>query len=586
MPVLENYEPRAVLRFFEEICSIPHGSGNTGKISDYLVRFARERQLDFRKENCNNVIIRKPASPGYEYAPTVILQGHMDMVTVKTGDCLKDLSREGLDLQVVQMPGANPTEPADTWWLTAKGTSLGGDDGIAVAYALAILDDDNIPHPPLEAVFTVDEEVGMLGATALDASDLKGRILLNIDSEDEGIFTVSCAGGLTAVAKVPCQREVESGTLLSLRLDGFTGGHSGVEIGEGRLNAILTAGRLLHMLKEPDLRLVSMTGGEKDNAIAAFCDIQLLLPETDKALPADGVRSPAQDLRKMSESVLETKDDACTGNSLAECGDECIQNPAVGMTFPAQDPWKILEAVPETSDDTCTESSLSECDDTSSRHPAPADRVRRLEEKIRQEIARLCRIYRGKDDAIQVSLQAEQAASVSCMTAKSTAQLLQMLMNLPNGIQRMSPDVEGLPQTSLNLGILRTEEAGVRLHCSLRSAVEEEKYFLLERLRSYLGLFGGTVMVEGDYPGWAYRPLSRLRDVMTEVYLQQYGREPVVEGIHAGLECGIFCAKLPGLDCISFGPQINEIHTTREALSLASVERTWRLLLETLARLK
>ena len=256
MPILEKLQPQAVFAHFEQLCAIPHGSGNTKAISDYLVRFAAARGLRHIQDEYNNVIIFCPGTPGYETAAPVILQGHMDMVCETAPDCAKDLTREGLDLFV----------DGDT--IGARGTTLGGDDGIAVAMALAILDADDIPHPPLEVVLTVDEETGMLGADALDASVLQGRTMLNLDSEDEGILTVSCAGGNVSVCTLPVTRAAFPGTALTVTVSGLLGGHSGAEIDKGRGNANLLMGRVLYAVSaRTALRVVCVDGGLKDNAI-------------------------------------------------------------------------------------------------------------------------------------------------------------------------------------------------------------------------------------------------------------------------------------------------------------------------------
>lgn len=342
MPILDHLEPRAVFSCFEQLCAIPHGSGNTKAISDYLVRFAAEHQLRCIQDAHNNIIIFAPGTPGYESAAPVILQGHMDMVCETAPDCTKDMAREGLDLFV----------DGDT--IGARGTTLGGDDAIAVAMALAILAADDIPHPPLEVVITVDEETGMLGAAALDASVLKGRTMLNLDSEDEA----------------------------------------------------------------------------------------------------------------------------------------------------------------------------------------------------------------------------------------STQRAVCMLCCLPNGIQAMSRDIPGLVQTSLNLGILTTDADTVQASFCVRSSVSTQKEMLVARLRCLMAQLGGTVAVSGDYPAWEYRKDSPLRERMVAVFREQYGRDPKVEAIHAGVECGLFAGKLPGLDCVSFGPDLTEIHTCRERMHIASVQRVWRYTLEVLRRCK
>lgn len=482
MGVLSVYEPKEVLTFFEEICSIPHGSGNVDQISDYLVQFAKDRGLKVRQDEKKNVIIWKDGTPGYEDSKAVILQGHMDMVAVKEASCPKNLETDGLDLEVI-----------DEDLISAKGTSLGGDDGIAVAYALALLDSKTIPHPPLEVVITTDEEIGMFGAAAIDVSDLKGRYFINCDSEDEGVFTVSCAGGLSAICHIPYETEVKSGNTLHITLTGFKGGHSGVEINTGRLNSNLAVGRLLYALKKYDIQLVEISGGEKDNAISKISELTILVAENQ--------------LRQVKAALKDTLD------------------------------------------------------------------------IIKEE-------YATVDGGIKMHLSEGMQKEADTFTKASTDKIIALLMNFPNGIQRMNPDMKDMVQTSLNIGIIKMENQEIILNSALRSSSETEKQHLLDRVISFVELLGGSVDVSGDYPGWKYRPDSHLRNTMVAAYREQYNAEPVVEGIHAGLECGIFASKLDNLDCISFGPQMHDIHTTSEILSISSTKRTWNLLKNTLERLK
>ena len=477
MPILEKLQPQAVFAHFEQLCAIPHGSGNTKAISDYLVRFAAARGLRHIQDAHNNVIIFCPGTPGYETAAPVILQGHMDMVCETAPDCTKDMTREGLDLFV----------DGDT--IGARGTTLGGDDGIAVAMALAILDADDIPHPPLEVVLTVDEETGMLGADVLDASVLQGRTMLNIDSEDEGILTVSCAGGNVSVCTLPVTRAPFSGTALTVTVGGLLGGHSGAEIDKGRANSSMLLGRVLCALEQKTpLRVISVSGGLKDNAI----------PTASVALVA-----------------------ADAGAVQAVCAE---MDAAFKKEYRVNDPAITVSARP-------AESSLLPMDEASSR-------------------------------------------SAVCLLAC-----------LPNGIQAMSADMPGLVQTSLNLGILTTGDDAVHASFSVRSSVATQKQMLIDRLRCLTESLGGSVSTHGEYPGWEFMPQSPLRDLMVQVFTDQYGYAPKVEAIHAGLECGLFSAKLPGLDCVSFGPDLKEIHTFRESLSVSSVQRVYAMVVETLKRM-
>lgn len=482
MGVLEGKEPEKVFRFFEEIAAIPHGSGNVKQISDYLVEFAKNRNLKYRQDEKLNVIIWKDGTPGYEDADTVILQGHMDMVAVKTADCDKDMKKEGLELQT------------DGDFLCAKGTSLGGDNGIAVAYALAVLDSDTIAHPPVEAVFTVDEEIGLLGAAYIDTSDLKGRKLLNMDSEDEGVFTVSCAGGATVECILSYHRAPTNARIIEIKIDGFTGGHSGVEIDKGRANANCIMGRiLLNVFQNVGMRIVSANGGEKDNAIA-----------------------------KISEAAI--------------------------------------AVLPET--------------------------VEKTKEIIEHTFAEVKEEYQSTDPNAKIQINVMEEGLCEAISDMATLSVVVSLATMPNGIQRMNPDMPQMVQTSLNLGILKTDEKTVTLSYAVRSSKETEKNFLIEKLRAMTEIFGGEIKVSGAYPGWEYKADSTLRDTAVKAYESLYGKEPVVEGIHAGLECGMFADKIENLDAISFGPSMKDVHTTDEKLSISSTERTWKLLVKILEMLK
>ncbi len=471
MSVLEGLRPQRALRYFEELCAIPHGSRDTKRISDYCVRFAKEQGLSYVRDEHNNVVIYKPAAPGYEDHPTVIFQGHLDMVCEKDADCDIDFSKDGLDLA------------HDGEYIFAKGTTLGGDDGIAVAYALAILEDKSLKHPALEAVFTVDEEIGMLGAEAMDMSVLQGRRLLNCDSEDEGVLTVSCAGGATVDLVLPIVREKAEGKTWKLSVEKLTGGHSGVEINRGRANASKV---LAEILKELPLRLISIDGGSKDNAIPRACSAYVLADA-----PAEAFFAAARKVK---------------------------------ATLPAG------------------------------------------------------------ETAVEFSCE-EAECSLLPMTEPCSKAVLGLLNELPNGVQAMSRDIEGLVQTSLNLGILKTEDGVCEMGFSVRSSVNQEKKDLMERLRELAKAYGASYSVSGEYPAWEYRKDSPLREVMVAAFEEQYGKKPVVEAIHAGLECGLFSDRLVGLDAVSFGPQMHDIHTSRERLSIASVERTWNYLLRVLEKL-
>ena len=482
MPVLEQLQPASVLRYFEALCAIPHGSGNTKGISDYCVGFAKNRGLEHYQDSLNNVIIIKPATAGYENAPAVILQGHLDMVCEKTAECTLDMAAEGLDIE------------SDGQWIWANGTTLGGDDGIAVAMALAALDDDSLPHPRLEVVLTVDEEIGMEGAVGLDTSCLQGRVMLNVDSEAEGVLTVSCAGGVRACCHVPVERETSGGVRCQVTIQGLLGGHSGVEIHKGRANSNMLMGRLLYGLsKEMALRLVNVQGGQADNAIAPRTEATLLVP-VEEAVRAQALTA-----------------------SYAQVFQKEFQTADPGLT-------------------------------------------------------------------VEFQILGENAAPA--LTLAATARVTSALMLLPNGVQTMSQDIPGLVQTSLNLGVLRLDEGEMTATFAVRSSSATEKAMICNRIDCLASLLGGCVTYAGDYPGWEYLRDSKLRELVADVYEKQTGRKPVIEAIHAGLECGVFAGKLPGLDCVSLGPDMEAIHTPKERLSIPSTRRTWELVCEVLRRSK
>lgn len=480
MGVLSNLEPKSVFAFFEEITKIPHGSGNVGQISDYLAEFARERGLCCIQDNLKNIIIIKEATFGYENEPAVILQGHMDMVAVKKPDCPIDMETEGLRVAV----------RGDE--IYAEGTSLGGDDGIAVAYALALLDSDTIRHPRLEVVITVDEEVGMDGARGIDLSRLTGNRMINLDSEEEGIFLTSCAGGARVKCKLPLSVKEREGIALEVTLGGLQGGHSGGEIHKERGNANCLFGRLLYRLTEKlPVSLLEADGGLADNAIPR-----------------------------------ETR--------------------AVLVTAP-------------------------------SARAAFQDMVRNLEADIRAELA-------SRDSGFHILMREVGQGKYLCADAESTRRAAEYLIALPNGVQAMSADMPGLVETSLNLGILKYAEGCLSADFSVRSSVESAKHALIDRVCAITVLAGGSSAVSGDYPGWKYRKDSPLRDKMTALYQEMYGKAPKVEAIHAGLECGILGSKIKDLDCVSIGPNMKAIHTTEETLSISSTGRVWEYLVKLLEK--
>ena len=475
---LAGLEPAAVFGYFEKICSIPHGSRNTKLISDYLVSFARDHGIRHFQDELNNVVMFQEGTCGMEDHEPVILQGHMDMVCEKDEDCPINMDTDGLDIA------------HDGRCIYARGTTLGGDNGIAVAYALALLADNSIPHPPLEIIITVDEEIGMEGAAGVDLSGLKGCTMINLDSEDEGIFTVSCAGGARGTIHLPVERRIVYGPCVKLTVEGLQGGHSGVEIHKNRANANKVMGEFLSRVRElMPLCITKLSGGAKDNAIPRTCTATLV--------------AMGMDLQRI--------------NGIAED----------------------------------------------------------LQRQIREQFDEPEAVVRGDD---------VDAMGGNALTTECTDKVIALLNAAPNGVQAWSRDIEGLVQTSLNLGVLKLEEE-LTLTFAVRSSVNQEKRDLLKRLEELAQSSGGSYSQMGDYPAWEYKKDSRLRDVMVSKFTEMFGKAPEVVAIHAGLECGLLSEKLPGLDCVSIGPDMHDIHTSREKLEIESTRRTWEYLLEVLKAL-
>lgn len=477
--MLEHLQPTAVFHYFEEICAIPHTSFHEKQLSDYCVNFAKEHDLYHEQDDLGNVLICAPATPGYEDVPPLILQGHLDMVGDKIPECDLDLEADGLRLVV------NGDE------LTADGTTLGADNGIAVAYALAILAADDIAHPPLEVVLTVSEEVGLLGATAMDLSTCKARRMLNLDSEEEGIFTVGCAGGVHAWATIPMTWKPGAGYRLDFAFRGIKGGHSGVDIDKGLANANLLAGRFLLTLESVcPFSIAALRGGVKDNVIPKDATFSLLAEEAD--------------LPKVRRAYAE---------------------------FLAQ---------------------------------------------VRQE-------YAVTEPNLDLICQEAGRAEAPVLTKESAKKLVTALTLCPNGIQAMSAALPGLVETSLNLGIMTLSENELALCISFRSSVPSAKAYLQQRVTRLAESLGGSIRFDGEYPAWPLALESPFREQCIAVYRRLYNKEPQVVTIHAGLECGIFSQKLPGLDCVSMGPDMKDVHSVDETLSISSVARVWEYLKALLA---
>ncbi|MGI6069991.1 MAG: aminoacyl-histidine dipeptidase [Blautia sp.] len=482
MAVLGQIEPKDVFGYFEKICEIPHGSGNTAQISDFLVDFAKEHGLSYVQDEMGNVVIRKPASAGYENAPGVILQGHMDMVAEKKPGSAHDFTKDGLDLEIL-----------DGNYISAKDTTLGGDDGIAVAYGLALLAGD-YAHPALEVLVTVDEEIGLLGAEGFDCSHLNGKRLINLDSEAEGSIWISCAGGLSGISHLPVNYAAGEGLKYELKISGLMGGHSGAEIDKMRLNANIAMGRILyHLAKTVDFEIAKLAGGLKDNAIPRECTAVLLV---------------------------------------AKGQGELLEKGAAKLT-----------------------------------------------EELRAE-------YRNTDEGVTVTASFLGEGEADVLTPVSREKVIFFLMNMPDSIQKMSGSIEGLVETSSNLGVLKLSETELLGSSGVRSSVESARDAVSAKIEYLTEFLGGEYEVKGAYPAWEYNPESPLRDLMVNVYEEMYGNKPNVVAIHAGLECGLFYKKIEGLDCVSIGPNMKDIHTTEEVLDIASTKRVWEYLLKVLEQMK
>lgn len=470
-----------VLALFTEYASVPHPSGNTKAGADLVSRIAARAGHAAVRDEVGNVLVRVPASQGYETHEPVILQGHLDMVAAREADAPRDPEREGV---LVFREGD---------LLGARGTTLGGDDGAAVAMLLALAEDRHVAHPPLELLFTVDEETGMYGAHGFDTACLRGRRMLNLDSDEEGVLTVGCAGGAKLSIRYPVCREMQKGVCVTLTLAGATGGHSGTEIHRGGVNANTALASLLSAAAHTlPLSLCHLSGGDKDNAIPTHARAVLLLPR--EHLPA-----------------------------FYACVD--------------------------------------------------------------RERERLARTYQKTDPDLTITMTEGGERELCAVGREASARYFDFLSTAPCGVQGMSRALPDLVETSLNLGVLSEGEEALTALWSLRSAVGEELEALAARLTAAATAIGASVCREGDYPAWEYRPVSPLRDCMQHIYREHFGKEMRTVVLHAGLECGIFSSRIPGLDCVSFGPNMYDIHTTRERLSVSSLARTYEYLLAALKEL-
>ncbi|HBI72131.1 MAG TPA: aminoacyl-histidine dipeptidase [Lachnospiraceae bacterium] len=478
---LEQLDYKGIFKYFEEIAQIPRESGNEGEISNYLVSFAKQNKLEYTQDSANNVIIIKEATPGFEQEPGIILQGHMDMVCEKVKENTHDFLKDPIKLIV------------DGDDIHADGTTLGADNGIAVAYILAVLSDETLKHPRLEAVITTDEEVGMKGARALDASILQGKYMINLDSEEEGYLLCSCAGGISATGTLPVKRESKYGKSIKVAICGLKGGHSGSDINKNRSNATRLLGRLLFDLREKyGFDLITMMGGFKDNVIPREAEAELFISAAN-------------------EEAL-TKEYNTIKSIIAEI-------------------MKIYQ----------------------------------------QELA-------ASEPDLDFTVEDLGNDTYSVLDVKSFEKILFLLINMPYGVQVMSADIEGLVESSLNLGIFRIEEDHAEILQHIRSSKDSYKHYLSDRLNYMISFLGGDYVVRSEYPAWEFKKDSALREHFKKVYREMYGKDMEVAAIHAGLECGIIYEKMPGIDTVSIGPEMAGVHTVEEKLNILSAIRVYKFL--------
>ncbi len=516
MGKLDGLAPEKVFKYFELLSSVPHGSGNTKAISDLCVEFAKTHGLRYVQDDVNNVVIYAPASENMGNTETVILQGHLDMVCAKTYESDIDMSREPISIY------------RDGDFLKAQNTSLGGDNCIAVAMILALLDSPEISHPAIEAVFTIDEEVGLIGASALEGGLLSGKYLINIDSEEEGVFTCGCAGGVRVNGNVPVRREPidydSACSVFDIEIGGLLGGHSGCDIDKGRANANHLMGRMLFSIsREIDLHLLEFEGGQFDNVITAVSRAKVAVNAADSEKFEISVRNYERAFK----------------NELSGC------DAGVYLTL-------ICESV-------CTENEL--CENANIHEALKNDFMGTALQNIQAE----------KDVS-------SSASGISAVIPEDSRRILALVAIMPQGVREMSADLKGLVQTSLNLGVTELKNTEFCFSSLVRSSIASQKEELVLILTELTESCGGRVSLSGAYPGWKFNSKSGLLELCRKCYIELTGTEPVITATHGGLECGLFTEKVEGIECISIGPNLYDVHSVRERLSISSTERVWAFL--------
>ncbi|MED3563263.1 aminoacyl-histidine dipeptidase [Bacillus xiapuensis] len=481
---IEDLIQHPVFYYFSKISKIPRGSGNEKAISDYLVRFAKERHLEVKQDAALNVIIKKPATPGYENIPTVIIQGHMDMVCEKNTGTVHDFEKDPIQLRIVDD------------MLYATNTTLGADNGVAVAYALALLDSKEALHPALEVIITTEEETTMGGALAVDPSDLKGKILINIDSEEDHKLLVSSAGGIKVTQSLPIAWEEapKNTAAYSISVRGLRGGHSGISINKGRGNSNKIIGRILaDLAAEIPYYLQKICGGSATNAIPRETDAIILVSENS--------------IKKLEAKIAE---------------------------------WNTI---------------------------------------LQYEL-------KTSDPEVHISLNFVEFEFTHVFSEQTKQKAIASLMLIPNGIQSMSMDIEGLVESSTNLGVVTTSETELHFASDSRSSVKSLKVDIVKKAQLIAEVLGCELIMENDYPEWPYNPDSKIRKLFEKVYKEKHGTDIEIIAVHAGIECGILIDKIPGLDAISIGPDMYNVHTPNEHLSIPSTINNWEYFLSVLKEMK
>jgi dipeptidase D len=474
---IAGLKPEPVWRYFAEISQIPRESKNEKQISNYVMGVAKRLGLEAKQDGALNVVVKKPATAGREGTPSVCLQGHLDMVCEKNKGVEHDFEKD--PIRLVRQGNL----------LMADGTTLGADNGIAVATNLAIMEDRSLEHGPLEFLFTVDEETGLTGAGFLKPGFVESRILLNLDSEEEGEIFVGCSGGrdTSGTWRVNFMRAPGGSVPMRLKVQGLVGGHSGLEIDKGRGNSIKTLARVLYELHEIGARLAHIEGGNKRNAIPREAEALVFVPK-------DKVRKAQAIAKKLDETI---------GAELASV------DPDLSITLERES----------------------------------GDVERQVMKKDQQE------------------------------------GIIKALVALPHGVTKMSVDIPGLVETSTNVAVLSTAGSKIMLETSQRSSVASEIEEIVQTVATILELSGAKVVQDSGYPGWKPNLDSPILKIAKSTYQQLYGKQPGVQAVHAGLECGIIGEKYPGMDMISFGPTLEGVHSPDEKMHIDTVEKFWDYLL-------